>query len=276
MKFFIITLFILLNACSLTPKPISPTEAFCGTGDPEIDMQDFSIGVGNLSIKQKERLYPYFNITIDDITVNDPSINLSREEKIVFLDSLDKIKFILNSIQFRHHLEDKIAKGDCDTTGCTGISMEYDKPVDNSRLAEAVRRFSYHLTIKKSSGMSAVGCAAPVNYYPFYAPPSPLYKRVPHFYVINLDDLAHIKGSIKLNGVYDYAVENPYVYSLEALILHEMLHNMGATHNLYQYQILEGIEVSYREVEQDLLFDQYKPKWDAFKGYHREKFAHIL
>ncbi|MGL5721341.1 MAG: hypothetical protein ACRCY4_02950 [Brevinema sp.] len=276
---FLILLSFLFNACSLAPMSISNLgDNVIGSGDPEIDMQNPNIGIGKLSIEQKEKLYPYFNIKIDAVRVNDASVSFSRAEKIALLDALDKVRFVLNSPEFRQKLEtrDPAPRGDYDEVGSTGVVMNYDEPVDPRRLADAARRFSYRLSIIKSTAVDTIADAAPVSYYPAYAWPHPLYRQVPHFYIIDLDNIEEMTGNVNLNPSFDYSTGSPY-YTLSDMLLHEMLHNMGATHDqLPFYQLLSAVEASYRQAATDDFFSKYASKWEAFKGYYSEKYAHLL
>ncbi|MGL4388234.1 MAG: hypothetical protein ACRCTJ_02425 [Brevinema sp.] len=281
MKFLMLVVLTSLNFCAIKPDILNINQGSGNlliTGNPEIDMQNPNIGIGKLSIKQKEQLYPYFDISIDDIGVDDPSIGISREEKIAILDSLDAVKFILNSLEFRNELTSREIRGDVNAVGCTGISISFDKPVDRERVAEAVRRFKYSLTVLKTSDFTHVASATLVEYHPFYPFPHPLFRQVPHFYVIDLDKLEPMKGRVKLHGGYDYSLgENPYF--LPDLLLHEMIHNMGSVHGSGdpQYELLDSIEkAASRTYHQQNLFKKYNAKWNAFKGYYREKYAHLI
>ncbi|MGL5254618.1 MAG: hypothetical protein ACRC9L_06480 [Brevinema sp.] len=274
MKFFIVVLFIFINGCAVTPIDIGQNLENISS-DPEVNMQDPTIGTGKLTIQDKERLYPYFAITLDGFSQTD-GIEFSKAEKIRFLEGLDQIKFVLSSPEFRESLEAKNLRGDFDAVGSTGIEMKYDEPIDTTRLTDAVRRFGYGLTLIKCLATAPqLAAAAGVSYYPEYAYPHPLYRQVPHFYVIDLDNIEPMKGSVYINGSLDYTHISHYM-SYSSLLLHEMLHNMGGMHNIdRRFEIVDGVELAYREIEYEVL-TKYAEKWEAFKGYYLDKYGHLL
>ncbi len=262
MKYIIIML-LLAGACSTVPSDISMLAA----------KNNY-----NASIEEKSKLYPYFDIKLDSFCVQDADYRgdadataeqqlqartFTVEEKRYILQTMDLVRFTLNSPEFYDRLTNLSHTLNLTRTGSGELgSNYYGQAADLDRIMDMIKIGHYGLIVRKmadSSGAIARGDLGPFIYHDPIKIYNPDRRTRIHF-------PNHVKQTSR------------HQVNLGSTILHESMHNFGFTHdNTVPNSIPYGVQPVFEAVARQIYNGELRAQeYEAFKGYHEEKYSEWL
>lgn len=288
MNFLSIFIIMLLSSCSSLPSilPLPNTSTEGGIIDPEIDGIDPE--ADNLTLPEKEKLYPYFQVVVagfclrgfDPADRNDPANydpnarKITIAEKRIIFQALDWAKFIVNSEEYKQELLYNNQPSPISERNMTGdvTSIQSGELFDKQRMMDTMRENPYNLTLQKgyiqnvmTSGKTGVGISIPVL-------GSLVFWQTIYPYVCSLDNIKLGKDTILFPNRYEWNGT-----TISGLLLHhEISHNLGFEHGLVTGNGTAYFDSVFNTVNIAAFRTKYAKKWQAFQGYHEEKYAHFL
>lgn len=281
-KFLFIILFLLGN-CSTTSLTSS-------------NGSDSSGGNGSLTLEEKDRLYPSYEIVIKDFHINrdvpaDPpapyknKITIAEKKRIFNL--LDDIKFVVNSKEFEEcflkNIQKPISFSCIFSIFNPPNKMEYEEAFNKNVMLNSIKNTKFDLTIEKKNltpGGGNVASAAPAT------------KRAningcqgDYSLYSFLDTLASYQGAKATLTICDNVTwDNPTHRLTDTILQHEINHTLGYDHDkdrpIVPPNVVEAsayIDDIFNNIWYGSDFkNKYAKEIQAFRGYYAEKYKNLL
>lgn len=254
---------ILPVSCSFYPS--SPVETMAVQNNYSFNFAEMS------------RRYPYWNTGLGEFIADpnevNPGVPLTPElqaehqkitalDKRLMLQKMDLIRFVINTPEFEANFMKATFWGDANASG-PGGKLELNKPLDNKRYLEIIRRRKYNVTIRKmqlSLNAAAVGVVGA------------------KIYVLADDDR-------QISNSYWIAFPNREIWSkggylqetyMAGVVFHEMLHNTGFNHNTAAHDpVYEAQGVFTGTYNSDFRI-KYAKELAAFRGFYENQYSFWL
>ncbi|MGL5955082.1 MAG: hypothetical protein ACRC0X_00530 [Brevinema sp.] len=251
-KQLLIIIAVLFSSCSTVPE--APSDLMGTQKYP-------------LSLEEKAKLYPFWDIHVRGFKIDTLGkvIDINEKKRIFYL--LDLMRFTINTPEFA----EAVLKGNYySTVNYTSQdgkrSIKINDKLDPKELLNTIRRHAYPVTIRKKNIGSAAGQASLGTYYLYLEEPSSKYSKN-HWWIAFPDN--------------QYWNEGGYLKDAYAagLVFHELLHNMGFSHDSRvgnSKEEIRNLQNNFKAILDEEFYTKYQKQLDAFSPFYEQRNANEL
>lgn len=247
--FTVFKIIVFVAACSTVPE--APSQLMSG--------HKFS-----LSLDQKAKNYPFWNVYFRGFDVRTPGKTLDVHEKRRMLRHLDLLRFTINTPEFATNVLKGTYRSARNVTSRDGKSkLTNGQYLDPQRLLDIVRYRVFPFTIAKqniSAGAAAVGVVGQSIYLEDFS--NPIFRV---WSWIAFPDRDYWNAGGYLQERY-----------LSGVIFHELLHNTGFTHGGPSHDTVYGLQRAYTSTLTKEFYAKYQKQLQAFRPFYEELHADEL
>ncbi|MGL5255240.1 MAG: hypothetical protein ACRC9L_09645 [Brevinema sp.] len=273
----IVIMLIVLSSCSFVPDDASQL-----ISNQKQSPFDPNTPTPTLSLAQKDKLFPYFNLNVDGFSAYDmdpPNANPTEAQKIASrtfsvkaklykLQALDFIRFVIHTSEFEEEMLKTKFVLVTEGTGPLGTTKKGDI-ADPRRVLDILKNvYLYNLNISKWQMADTVGAQGVLGFFRYNHPVSAFSNRKASYRIWFRNDEDFENGSHA----------DPRGYHT-GIMLHEILHNLGFNHDwsVSGTDVVYGTQGVFNAVHRKAGFiEKYKKELARFSPYYQIRHAEHL